>query len=133
MVLPDTVLRTLGPALEHAINGAEIWWIVKALEVWGKRLQSSRILVYGDNQSAISGYIRGYTAPPFVASLVGAVHDMLIKRDICSWFEYVHSESNPLDPASRVAGESGLASLGVKVIQVQPNLETDLSIYHPGG
>ena len=31
--LPDAVLGALGPAPDHAINGAEIRWTVKALEI----------------------------------------------------------------------------------------------------
>ena len=36
--LPLAVLDQLGPNKHHAINGAEVWWIVKSLEVWGPLL-----------------------------------------------------------------------------------------------
>ena len=130
VVLPGAVLEQLGPSREHAINGAEAWWIAKALEVWGERLRSHCLLCFGDNTAAIAGCVRGYSGSPYGACVVGAVRDLLCQHDIRCWFEYVHTESNPLDAASRGEGESALARLGASVLQVAPTLGVDLSRYH---
>ena len=41
--------------------------------------------------------------------------DRLCRYDVRCWFENVHSDSNPLDAASREEGEYALAQLGAKL------------------
>ncbi|CAK0888118.1 unnamed protein product [Prorocentrum cordatum] len=130
VVLPAQVLDQLGPCRQHAINGAKTWWIAKALEVWGDKIRSHCLYCFGDNSAALAGCVRGYSGSPHVACVVGAVHELLCRRDIRRWFEYVHSDSNPLDAASREEGENALAKLGAKVVKVTPTLSVDLSRYH---
>ena len=131
--MPPAVLATLGSVQEHSINGAEVWWIAKALEIWGPRLQSQYLLCFADNMAAVRGCIKGYSRSPQVASMVGVVHELLYKYDVRAWFEYVHSGSNPLDSASREGGEAALAAAGATVLAVSPRLEVDVGVYHPFG
>ena len=112
MVLPEAVWQQLGPQAEHAINGAETWWIAKALEVWGERLRGHCLLCYGDNSAAIAGCVRGYSSSVYVARLAGAVHELLCNFGIPCWFEWVHTRSNPLDAGSRENWQQALRGLG---------------------
>ena len=131
VVLPADVLRDLGPSADHAINGAETWWILKALEVWPDILQNRALIRFGDNRAAICGCISGYSRSPYVARLVGAVHERLCQFEVPCWFEYVHTKSNPLDGASRSDWRACLQNLGDSIINVEPTLQTDLSVFHP--
>ena len=132
VVLPPAVLRQLGPDEEHAINGAEVWWIAKSLEIWGSLLTSRCLLCFCDNRAGVAGCVSGYSRSVYVARMVGAVHDLLCQHQIAAWFEWVHSKSNPLDAASREDGEAALRRLHAAVVPVEPQLSTDLSAYHPG-
>ena len=129
--LPEHVVAELGPTPSHAINGAEIWWIAKALETWGATLRGRSVLCFGDNAAAISGCVSGYSASVYVARLVGAVHHLLCQYDIACWFEWVHTKSNPLDGASREQWRAELAQLGAEVVDVEPRLNTDYTAFHP--
>ena len=131
-VIPLDVLRTLGPDERHAINGAEILWIVKALEKWGPRLTGLNLICWGDNSSAIAGCISGYSPSVYVARLVGAVHSLLCKYNITCYFEWVHTASNPLDGASREQWEHTLLhELGATLVRVDPAIQLDLRSLHP--
>ena len=131
VVLPNNILEGLGPSPEHAINGAEVWWIVKALETWGEKLRGHNVLCFGDNQAAIAGCIAGYSGSVHVARLVGMVHQLLCEHDIACYFEWVHTLSNPLDGGSRSGWLGSLRRLGAEVIDVSPLLRTNLSDVHP--
>ena len=131
VILEVETLKLLGPRPEHAINRAEVWWIVKALETWGGLLHGRSLLCFGDNQAAIAGCVSGYSSSPYVARMVGAVHDILCRHQITCWFEYVHSDSNNVDDASREVGEASIRGLGASVVTVSPVLESDLQQYHP--
>ena len=130
-VLSPSFLRTLGPEESHAINGAEIWWIVKAIELWAARLRGRCVLVFGDNFAAISGCISGYSASVYMARLVGAVHETLCEYDIAAWFEWVHTDSNPLDEASRAGGEEALLRHGATICLVDESLRSNGRHLHP--
>ena len=129
--LPGPVLAELGPIREHAINGAEIWWLAKALETWGSALRGHHLLCFGDNAAAISGCISGYSASVHVARMVGVVHHFLCQYQISCWFEWVHTQSNPLDGASREQWRDELAQLGANVVNVEPRLSVDFMAFHP--
>ena len=131
VVLPDEVLEQLGPSKDDAINGAELWWIAKSLELWGPILQSRCLLCFGDNQSAIAACVSGYSSSIYMARIAGAVHDLLCQYQVPAWFEWLQSEANPLDAASREDGEAALRRLHAAVVRVQPQLSVDLSEYHP--
>jgi hypothetical protein len=131
--LPTDVMRRLGPKEEHAINGAEVWWIAKALEVWGPALRGRSLLCFGDNVAAIAGCVSGYSKSVYVANMVGVVHLLLCEYDITCWFEWVHTASNPLDGASRPNWQRELHALGADIRLVSPHLKLDLSVFHPVG
>eukprot|EP00959_Pyramimonas_sp_CCMP1952_P130009 2718632-Pyramimonas_sp.AAC.1 len=80
--------------------------------------------------AAISGCIKGYANSPHVACVVGAIHELLCHYDIRAWFEYVHTQSNPLDLASRDDGEAALRRLGADVVTVSPTLSVDFGRCH---
>ena len=131
VVLPQTVVDGLGPCADYAINGLELWWIVKSLEIWGRLLRGKCLLCFGDNGAAIAACVSGYSRSPFVAQLAGVTHMLLCEYDIAAWFEWVHTDSNPLDPASRQGGEEAIRSLGAAVVQVEPSIQADLRPFHP--
>ncbi|CAK0805638.1 unnamed protein product, partial [Prorocentrum cordatum] len=114
VVLPGQVLDQLGLCRQHAVHGAEAWWIAKTLEVWGDQIRSRCLYSFGDNSAALAGCVRGYSWSPHVACVVGAVHGLLCQHDIRCWLEYVQSDFNPLDAVSREEDEVTLAQLGAK-------------------
>ena len=82
VVLPAHLVDELGPTPDHAINRAEVWWVAKALDVWGPRLKGHHVLIFNDNTSAIYGCIAGYSASAHVARMEGCIHELLCRHSI---------------------------------------------------
>ena len=103
----------------------------KVTNVWGPLLRNRSLYAFGNNTAAIAGCVSGYSRSPYVARIVGAVHELLCTEQVKCWFEYVHSDSNPLDAASRQLFEAGIRQFGAAVVPVSATLKSDLSVYHP--
>ena len=129
--LSAATLATLGPCAAHAMNSVELWWIVKALELWGPCLRGQCLVCFCDNAAAVCGCLSGYSSSVYVAKLVGAIHELLCQFNIVCWFEWLHTQSNPTDDASREGGEQSLRRMGAQVQTVSAHLTSYLSRYYP--
>ena len=118
VVLPPSVRQDLRPSGQHATNGAETWW--KALEVWPEILRDRCLICFGGNIAAIIGCISGCRRSPFVARLLGAVHDKFCQLQLPCWFEYVHTKPWYACTACMLAQRVCLHSLGASIVDAEP-------------
>ena len=112
--------------------GRRFGGLQKVLELWGPILHSRCLYCFGDNQAAIAACVSGYSSSVHMARIAGAIHDLLCRHQIPTWFEWLQSDANPLDAASRAEGEDAFRRLHAAVVRVQLELSLDLSEYHPG-
>ena len=86
---------------EHAINGLEAFWVLRACQHWHKLMKGHLVFIFCDNYSAVRGFIKGYSGSAPICRIVGCSWRLWIQHRICVWIEWVHTGSNPADALTR--------------------------------
>ena len=60
---------------------------------------------FEDNSAALSGLVKGFSGHPMLDAGAATIHLLLVALGARAWFEYVESDSNWSDGASRLLTE----------------------------
>ncbi len=77
---------------------------------WPDKLRGRRVVWYVDNTSAMASFVKGTSKSAELEKIVGLFWMLAWHFDILVWFEWVDSDSNWSDGASRLFQEDPFAS-----------------------
>ena len=83
------------------INAIEMIGVVVAIETWAEYVRGNNIILFIDNNTALSACIKGYSKAADISAMAGNMWLAMAKFQVCVYFARVNTKLNPADAPSR--------------------------------
>ena len=100
-VHPHVVDEWTRAGKQHPVALTEMYAVSCARNLWRKRIDARRIIIFIDNQSVLDALIKGYSAEPMLKKLLLNFEVLDNLHPCLGWFSRVPSSSNIADLPSR--------------------------------
>ena len=100
-VVPPELLEAWGNS-EHCIALVEQAALILGIIRFRDVLRGRSLLWFEDNSAVLSGLVKGSSGHPLLDAGAATIHLLLAALEARAWFEYVESDSNWSDGASRL-------------------------------
>ena len=115
--VPTDFMREALACSANPIYELELLPIYIALHIWGKRVHSTHLVCYLDNDAARAALCKGYGSTELAQRIVGCAMQLESRFKTKSWYARVPSHSNISDGPSRLDCEE-VEQLGSKQIEI---------------
>ena len=115
--VPTDFMREALACSANPIYELELLPIYIALHIWGKRVHSTHLVCYLDNDAARAALCKGYGSTELAQRIVGCAMQLESRFKTKSWYARVPSHSNISDGPSRLDCEE-VDQLGSKQIEI---------------
>ena len=88
------------------IHQAELLPAVLAIKMWGEAVAGRRVILYVDNDTALSALVKGTSTSLPSARLTNSFWELVAKYGLFIWIDRVPSVANPADAPSRGCGDA---------------------------
>ena len=118
-VIPPELMAVWGSS-EHCIALVEQAAIILGLVTFGHMLQGRSLLWFEDNSAVLSGLIKGASSHALLDAGNATIHLLLASLQARAWFEYIESDANWSDGASRMLTADTWTRENGFVLQTRP-------------
>ena len=103
-------LLDLWPASDNHIMRIEALAVVVGIVLLAEYFRGRTLVWFVDNSSALGAFLKGHSRDPLLHVFTQLIHLLLFKLDVRVWWEWVETDANWSDGASRLFSECDWAT-----------------------